>query len=686
MKNLKLSVKLIGGFVATALIALAIGLVGIYELGVMDGHVNEIGSVRLPSVQGLQQAEIGLRTLQTAMRTMTSPYLDEAARKRQVENVSKARAQYKAGLDIYEPLPQTVEGAEIWKRYGPAVAKAAEANNKAMAVSEELLVADIMNPDAMMRDLQMFRGDHYKLEAVVGEMLLTGQAFEGGTDPAACNFGKWLAAMQTGNPALAKILADVREPHNHFHAAVAKIKEAQAAGRRNAAVELFESDMVPAAENVFGHFRDMRAVAVKSQEMFARMNDILLGDARESMNETFGVVKELVDLNVALGSQAVQQAGSDAGTARTVAVIGMVAGVIVALALGILLTRAITGPIFKGVTFAQAMAKGDFTTNLDVHQRDEIGILAAALNEMVERLREVVGEVQSAAENVASGSEEMSASSENLSQGATEQASSIEEVSSSMEEMSSNIRQNADNAQQTEKISLQAASDAQSGGEAVANTVVAMRQIAEKISIIEEIARQTNLLALNAAIEAARAGEHGKGFAVVAAEVRKLAERSGTAASEISDLSASSVQVAEQAGEMLKRIVPDIQRTAELVQEIAAASNEQNSGADQINKAIQQLDQVIQQNASASEEMASTSEELSSQAEQLQQTIAFFNIGQRAPARKRKVSAHAAPPRKLAAPKAKTARASLPAADEGAGDGLSLDMDSGAEDADFERF
>ncbi|MEW6521939.1 MAG: methyl-accepting chemotaxis protein, partial [Thermodesulfobacteriota bacterium] len=207
-----------------------------------------------------------------------------------------------------------------------------------------------------------------------------------------------------------------------------------------------------------------------------------------------------------------------------------------------------------------------------------------------------------------------------------EQAAAAEEASSSMEQMSSNIRQNADNALQTEKIAVKSASDAQEGGKAVNQTVGAMKEIAGKISIIEEIARQTNLLALNAAIEAARAGEHGKGFAVVASEVRKLAERSQKAAAEISELSSASVEVAEKAGDMLSKMLPDIQKTAELVQEISAASKEQDTGAEQINKAIQQLDQVIQQNAGASEEMSSTAEELSAQAEQLQGIIAFFKV------------------------------------------------------------
>ncbi|MEW6659134.1 MAG: methyl-accepting chemotaxis protein [Thermodesulfobacteriota bacterium] len=273
---------------------------------------------------------------------------------------------------------------------------------------------------------------------------------------------------------------------------------------------------------------------------------------------------------------------------------------------------------------ASELANGNLTVT--VVERSSQDKLMQALAQMVGGLSEVVANIQTAARQVMAGSQELSASSQQLSQGATEQSASVEEVSSSMEQMAANIRQNSDNAQQTEKIALKAAEDTKEGGSAVTETVAAMKEIASRISIIEEIARQTNLLALNAAIEAARAGEHGKGFAVVAAEVRKLAERSQTAAGEINKLSASSVEVAERAGEMLTKIVPDIQKTADLVQEINAASNEQRSGANQINGAIQQLDQVIQQNAAASEEMASTSEELLGQAEQLQNTIGFFRI------------------------------------------------------------
>ena len=245
---------------------------------------------------------------------------------------------------------------------------------------------------------------------------------------------------------------------------------------------------------------------------------------------------------------------------------------------------------------------------------------------MVRKLREVVTEVTSATRNVASGSQELSATAEQMSQGATEQASSTEEASASMEEMTATIKQSSDNATQTEKIARQSAADAIASGEAVNNAVNAMQTIAEKIMVVQEIARQTDLLALNAAVEAARAGEHGRGFAVVASEVRKLAERSQAAAAEISTLSGTTVKAAQSAGEMLAKLVPDIQRTAELVEEISAGSREQNAGAAQINTAIQQLDKVTQQNTSAAEEMSATSEELASQAEQLQAAISYFRI------------------------------------------------------------
>jgi methyl-accepting chemotaxis protein-2 (aspartate sensor receptor) len=329
------------------------------------------------------------------------------------------------------------------------------------------------------------------------------------------------------------------------------------------------------------------------------------------------------------GSMYMDEFATESARLRNYLLMASVAMVAVMIALVYLLSsRLITKPIKRSVAFIKSIAEGDLTPHMNPDRMDEFGQLAASMTDMVERLRSVVADVKGSADNVASGSQQLSAGAVQMSQGTTEQAASAEEASSSVEEMNATIRQNADNAAQTEKIALKSAEDAMESGRAVTETVGAMKEIAAKITIIEEIARQTNLLALNAAIEAARAGDHGKGFAVVAAEVRKLAERSQAAAREIGKLSTTSVEVAERAGAMLARLVPDIKKTAELVQEISAASKEQTSGADQINSAIQQLNQVIQQNAGAAEEMSSTAEELSSQAEQLQGAVAFFRAGE----------------------------------------------------------
>ena len=314
-----------------------------------------------------------------------------------------------------------------------------------------------------------------------------------------------------------------------------------------------------------------------------------------------------------------------------------------ALVLGLMvivwLTSSITRPLHAAVEVAKRLAEGDLTAHIEVTSRDETGQLLSAMQNMVAKLSQIIGEVRGSADALSSASEEVSATAQSMSQASSEQAASVEETSASVEQMSASINQNAENAKVTNGMAEGASKQAKDGGLAVDETVKAMKSIADKIGIIDDIAYQTNLLALNAAIEAARAGEHGKGFAVVAAEVRKLAERSQVAAQEIGEVAKGSVNLAERAGKLLDEIVPAIGKTSDLVQEISAASEEQSSGVAQINTAMGQLNQITQQNASSSEELAATAEEMSGQAENLQHLVGFFKVESgsfNAPARRSK--------------------------------------------------
>ena len=355
--------------------------------------------------------------------------------------------------------------------------------------------------------------------------------------------------------------------------------------------------------------------------------------------------------------------------------------------------EAVVGPLTMAATHVDRISKGDIPPKITDSYNGDFNTIKNSLNTLIENLTTFALDVQEAAERVASSSEQVSTSAQSLAQGATEQASSVQEISSSMEEMSSAVKQNADNAQQTTAIANKSSRDGEDGGHAVAETVKAMKSIAEKIGIIEEIARQTNMLALNAAIEAARAGEHGKGFAVVAAEVRKLAERSQSAAKEISSVSTSSVEIAERAGKLLADIVPGIQKTAGLVQEINASSNEQADGIGQVTSAIHQLDQVIQQSSVSTEEMSSASEMLSEQAEQLLAAASFFQVeDSRARGTQRAAAGGngraAAPVRRAALPAKSSIKAPLrqkpPVKGRNSG-GVKLNMGDEIDDSEFER-
>lgn len=375
-------------------------------------------------------------------------------------------------------------------------------------------------------------------------------------------------------------------------------------------IKVFEKEMLPLLEGNAA-IEDIRIIDGKLDQL---------------INELEAPLAEMVESIDKENEEADNVFDDTINTNFTISIVLNILAIIIAIVFTVILVNLVAKPLLQGVDFAKEIAKGNLTTKLHIDQKDEVGILASALQEMVQKLQDIIGNVVASAENISSASQQMSSTAQQLSQGANEQASSAEEVSSSMEEMVSNIQQNTDNAQQTRIISKEAATGIETVSVAAKESLQSIKQISDKISIVNDIAFQTNILALNAAVEAARAGEHGKGFAVVAAEVRKLAERSKVAADEIVKLSKHSVKVTEDAGTLMVKIIPEVEKTSHLVQEIASASMEQNSGAEQVNNAIQQLNHVTQQNAAASEELSTSAEELASQAEQLKDLVTYFRI------------------------------------------------------------
>ena len=537
---------------------------------------------------------------------------------------------------------------------------------------------EVANGTTLRGELLQREVDHLNWAKKVSAYVYDGNVTELGVelDHTKCGFGKWYFGegrkeAESLLPLLREPLADIAEPHQKLHESAAKIREVfqkkeNQLGRQQAehiyntetqdnlskVQELLGKATGLAKDNILSDAQMIQsAKTTRIAIVIIGLAAIILGVAvslftgnsiSRPIDSVVAVNKRLAlgDVNVAVESNRQDEVGVMlASMGVMVGNLKETAKLAEQIALGdvdvqvkILSDQdvlgksleAMVGKLQETARLAEQIAEGDLEVQVKIASDKDV--LGKALSAMLVKLRQVIGDVRLAAEQVSAGSQELSSSSQQVSQGASEQAASVEEISSSMEELASTVAQTADHARQTAAISNKAAADAVDGGKAVGETVAAMQLIATKIELIEEIARQTNLLALNAAIEAARAGEHGKGFAVVAAEVRKLAERSQVSAQEIKVVAGASVETASNAGKLINEIVPQIQKTAELVHEIDAASNEQARGIDENARAIQQFDQVIQANSAAAEEMASTSEELTAQAAHLQESIAFFKV------------------------------------------------------------
>jgi methyl-accepting chemotaxis protein len=589
-RNVKLSHKLIAGFAVVALITLLVGVSGWLGVRRLSGHIHDIGDVRLPGVSSLLVIEKNMESLRVAMRTLLVPDLKPEDRARQFSNIETVRQKYQEAWKVYEALPKTAEEAGLWEQFKPAVEEWKRENNEFLRLAKELEATGVLHPTELLETLERFRGDHYKVMADVLTVISTGVLMTGGDDAAACNFGKWLKTQAIQNPKIQEALSRAAGVHEKFHQGVGHIGDFIMKGKQFEAIDVFQNEMQPAAEAVFGHFQTLTGEALRAEEIYEKMSRQAMGPCIEKQRAALGLLNRIVQATTHAAGEAESAADGDAAFANVIAFAGMAAGVAAALGLGILLSLSIS-----------------------------------------HSLRRIIAGLAEGAEQVSSAAGQVSAASQSLAAGSSQQAAGIEETSASLEEMSSMTRHNADNAGQADALMKEAMGIVEAASRSMHGLTASMQEISKAseetskiIRTIDEIAFQTNLLALNAAVEAARAGEAGAGFAVVADEVRNLAMRAADAARNTSGLIEDTVKKVEagsqtvgQAAAAFTEVAGHTTRVSELVAEIAAASNEQAQGITQVNTAVVEIDKVTQQNAANAEESASAAEEMSSQSDQM---------------------------------------------------------------------
>ena len=622
-----------------ALLTVLVGGVGFRGMSKLKGDLAQVSGVNLPSVDSLRTMQAAFESLRVAQRSLLSPRLNDADHRRQFDNMAKAQGSYEQAWQSFETLQHSTEEDALWKEFIPAFKEWKAECDAFVKDAQELAASDIRDPMGLLCNLQLFIGDHYRLEGRVFQLIEAGKQFDGGHDPTACNFGKWAATYKTNNAEMNRCLAEIRASHGAFHDDVGKVKELLSKGDKEGALKLFNGEMEEARNKTFKAFDAMRAETKKASDLYQSMHVRAMDSARLKQQVALGLLDKLIAANTKSAEDSRRTGEASAQLTMRTSGGSMGMGFVLALAFGLILSYSITRPIGLTVGLARRIADGDLTQEIPLNQRDEIGQLAHTMNTMVRRLREIMSKVGNEGKTLAAASTELSATATQLAGGAEETtaqsatvAAAAEEMSANMstmaaaseqmsaniktvaaavEEMTASIGEVARNAEQAAGVAQDAAHLAQNSNDKIGQLSAAADAIGKVIEVIQDIAEQTSLLALNATIEAARAGDAGKGFAVVATEVKELARQTAEATEDIRKrieaIQGSTGEAVSSIGQITEAIskVNDVSRTiASAVEEQSITTREIAQNVAQTAGASDTVSQGVSQSATASREIS----------------------------------------------------------------------------------